>query len=112
MIELDALFAALWVVAPVYIAVRRAAPPMPHQPRSRPLPRPVLALLYLAVAIWLGTRRDLAVAVVTAIAAVTAVAGVMTLLVPAAPRLARLLAVLAPCIAALAMLCLGGCHGA
>jgi hypothetical protein len=83
MIELDTICMALWAVAPIYVAVRRATrratAPLPHEALQRRILRPALMLLFLVVAIWLGTRQDLATAVV---------------------------------IAAITMLCAGGCHGA
>jgi hypothetical protein len=112
MVDLDVICSALWAVAPMYLAIRRATRRGHHEPRPRPVQRPVTALLFLGIAIWLSMREDLATAMVIAFAAWTAVASVMVLLVPARPRLARLLALLAPGVAAIAMLCAGGCHGA
>jgi hypothetical protein len=112
MVDLDVICSALWAVAPMYLAIRRATRRAHLEPRPRPIPRPVIVLLFLGYATWLGTRVDLTTAMVTALAAWTAVSSVMVLLVPARPRLAWLLALLAPCLAAIVMLCAGGCHGA
>lgn len=106
MSALDAACFALWTVLPVYVAACRAQ----QRPRPRPLPRPVLPLLVLGAAVWVGRRDSPAVGVATAIAAVTAVASVLVLLVAARPRLARLMALLAPCVAALLTARAGGCH--
>lgn len=113
MSDLDPICFALWAVAPIYLGIRRAALRAPRRSLPpRPIPRPVLALALLGIAAWLGTRADLATALVTALAACTAMASVMVLLVPTRPRPAWLLAVLAPCVAAIVTLCAGGCHGA